>query len=218
MVNPGRKIHLWLIFIVLNAILSFCLKDLLFFCLKTVCGLDFIEVGYFSEYLKWLMTRPKEPRKFHSQTAIKFTSLTKVLKKIIFYICNAIIDLGVSFCLIFFFNPGRNIQLWLIFIVLNVILSFCLVDFLSFCLKSVCGFDFIEFGYLFEYLKWLMTRTKELRKNDLQTLTNVIPPELSRRDVIDHVCLYVFYYFVVKSFALFDIFGLFSICGLMNCA
>ena len=163
------------------SILSSCLEDFLFFCMKSFCGLDFMEFGHLFEYLKWLMTKSKEPRKFHSQTAIMFTYLKQVLKIIIYYICISIIESYVSSLFYFLVDPGRKIHLQLIVIVLNVILSFCFMDFLSFCLKSVCGLELIEFGYLFEYLKWLMTRTKELRKNDLQTTTNVSPSELTGR-------------------------------------
>lgn len=106
-------------------------------------------------------------------------------------------------------DPGRNIHLQLIVIVLNVILSFCFIDFLSFCLKSVCGLEIIEFGYLFEYLKW---------KIDLQTTTNVSPPELSGRDVIVYVMFYVICVVVIKCLVLFDILRLFSKWRLMNCA
>ena len=75
--------------------------------------------------------------------------------------------------------PGQEIHLWLIVAVLNSILLFGLVDFLFFCLKNVFDLNFREFGYLFEYLKWLMIIMKEQRKNDLQTTTNVTLPKMS---------------------------------------
>lgn len=43
-----------------------------------------------------------------------------------------------------------------------------------------------------------MTRTKELRKNDLQTKTNVTPLEMSGRGVIAYVCFYVSFCSVVN--------------------
>ena len=170
----------------------FFLQDLLFFCLKHVFGIDFAP-SHFFEYLKCLITKIKEPRKFNFQTATKFTPLKKLLKLIISYICINLIDYGVRFFFIFSVVPGTKIHLWLVVIVLTVILSLCLLDFLFFCLKPVFGLEFINFGYFSEYLKWLMTRTKDHRKNCIQTTTIVTPPEMSGRCVIANVCFKVIF-------------------------
>ena len=167
-VVPGRKIHLWLIVIVLHAILTICLQDFLFFCLKYFCDLEFALSHYF-EYLKCLITRTEEPKKFNVQTATKFTFFENLSNMFICYIIGA----GVMFTVIFFVDPGGKIHLWLIVAVLNAILLLCLRDFLFFCLKPVCVLEFTGFSSLFEYQKWRMTRTKEPRKNDLQTTSDL---------------------------------------------
>ena len=207
-VVPVEKIHLWVIVIVLEAILMFFLQDFLFFCLTHVCGIDFAP-SHFFEYLKCLITKIKEPRKFNLQTATKFTPLKKLLKLIISYICIHFIDYGVRIFLILSVVPGTKIHLWLIVIVLNVILALCLVYFLFFCLKPVCGLDFIEFGYFFEYLKWLMTRTKDQRKNYIQTTIIVTPPEMSGRCVIADVCFKVIFSVILSCSGLILIYYFF---------
>ena len=197
-VLPGGKIHLWLIVIVLDAILSFFLHDSLFYCLKHVCGLDFAPIHFF-EYLKCLMTKIKEPKKFNSQTAKEFSPLKMVFKLIIHmhFICIFSLDYDVKIFFIYSFVPDQKFQMWPNYYVLIVFLLLCLVDFRFFCLKHVCGLGFIECGYLFEYLKWLMTRIKELRKNDSQTTTNVTLPKMSGRFVIANVCFNVIFSVVV---------------------
>ena len=195
-VVPDGKIHLWIIVIVLEAILTLFLQDFLFCCMKHVCGLDFV-ITHFFEYLKWLMTRFNETRTFNLQTATNFTQLKNEFKLIISFICMNFIDYGVRYFLLFSVVPGQKIHLWLIVAVLNAILLFFLVDFLFFCLNHVCGLNFREFGYLFEYLRWLMTRIKESKEKDLQT-TNVTFPKMSGIGFMDCVCFYVIFCVVVN--------------------
>lgn len=120
-----------------------------------------------------------EPMPSNLQTSTKFPHLKYEFKLIIYFSCMSFIDYGVRFFFMFSVVPGQEIHLWLIVAVLNSILLFCLVDFLFFCLKHVFDLNFREFGYLFEYLKWLMISMKEQRKNDLQTTTNVTLPKMS---------------------------------------
>ena len=143
-VFPGRKIHLWLIVIVLQAILTICLQDFLFFCLKHVFGLDFALSQYF-EYLKCLTIRNKEPRKFNLNTARKFDQNLLKMIKLFFYLY--IIGFCVIFSLIFLVDPDGKIHLWMTVAVLNAILLLCLENFLFFCLKPVCGLEFTGFSY-----------------------------------------------------------------------
>ena len=167
LVVPGPKIHLWLIVILLHVILTILLQDLMFFCLKHVCDLDFA-LSHFFEYLKCLMTRTKEPKKFNVKTATKVTLLENVLKMIICFICLCIIGFVVIFTLIIFVDPGGKIHLWLIVAVLNAILLLCF---------PVYVHEFTGFSSLFEFQIWLMTRTEELWKYDLQTTTNELSGE-----------------------------------------
>ena len=186
---------------------SACHSDNLFtrlsvFLSETFCDLDFALSHYF-EYLKCLITRTKEPKKFNVQTATKFTFFENLSNMFICYIIGA----GVILTLIFFFDPGGKIHLWLIDALLNAILLLCLKEFLFFCLKPVCVLEFTGFSSLFEYQKWRMTRTKEPRKNDLQTTTNVPPPELSGRGVIANFFFYVIFCVVVGCLALIPLYS-----------
>ena len=206
LVFPDGKIHLLPIVIVLDAILSFFLQDSLFYCLKHVCGLDFAP-SHFFEYLKCLMTKIKEPRKFNLQRATEFSPLKMIFKLSIYmpFIFIYTIEYNFRFYFIFSVIPGQKIYQWPYVNILIVILLLCLVDFLFFCLKHVCGLDFIDCGYIFEYLKWLITRIKELKKNDSQTTTNVTLPKMSGRCVIVNVCFNVIFsaVFICLGFILF---------------
>ena len=193
-VVPNGKIHVWLIVGVLEAFMTICLQDFLFFCMKHVCDLDFM-ITNFLDYLNWLTIRIQKPRKIN--TTRQFTPLKNKLKLILSFVCINLIDFGVRYFFIFSVVPGQNIDLWLVVAVLNAIVLFFLVDFLFFCLKPVCGLDFIECGYLFEYLKLVITRIKGQRKNDLQTTTNVTLFKMSERCVIACVCIYVIFFLVV---------------------
>lgn len=116
------------------------------------------------------------------------------------------IDYSVKLFFIFSVVRGQKFHMWPNVYVRIVNLLLLYVDFLFFCLKHVCGLDFIAFGYLFEYLKWLLTRIKELRKNDSQTTANVTLPKMSGRFVIANVCFNVIFSVVVTCLSFISVY------------
>lgn len=109
----------------------------------------------------------KEPRKNDLQRTadLGFTLPKKQDAGSNYYVISVIHFYGS--CWNFLVDQYWTICRWLIVIVLDGILLFIQIDFLCLCVQLICGIDLGEFGLIFKYLKWLMTRTEEYRKHDL---------------------------------------------------
>ena len=146
-------------------------------CQTPICALC-ISLGkhkcHKTEHISKMSDDKKEPGRNDLQTGTQFLYLKMVLEIIIPFICIMIIYNGVQFFLFLSVVPGKKIHLWLVISVLEPILTFCLQDFLFFCLKHFCGLDFM-ITHFYGYLKWLMTRIKEPRKFNLKTATKFTP-------------------------------------------
>lgn len=81
-----------------------------------------------------------------------------------------------GYCMTFAFDTyfRSKIDRWIILklLILIAILYYFLFDFVMFCLRLVGGLDYYLgfFNLFFECLKWIITRIKEPKKNDPQTI------------------------------------------------
>ena len=135
----------------------------------------------------------KEPRKNNFQPTTNFT-LSKKQRNWIIILCILACFIGVfdGYCLTFLVDQYSKIDRWLILFVPLFIVLILQIDLIMFFQRLDGGFNFDigVFNLFFEYLKWLITRIKERRKNHLQTI-NFIIPEISVRAIILSFIIYV---------------------------